>query len=29
MTVLEVVPGTKYQDLCVSDILLLDGFKVK
>ena len=28
MTVLEVEPGTKYKDLCVSDLLILDGFKM-
>ena len=26
MTVLEVVPGTKYKDLCLSDLVVLDGF---
>lgn len=26
MTVLEVVPGTKYKDLCLSELMLLDGF---
>ncbi len=29
MTVLEVTPGTKYQDLCVSEIRLFDGSKIK
>ncbi|MBQ9661271.1 MAG: hypothetical protein IJV37_08470 [Bacteroidales bacterium] len=28
LTVLEVVPGTKYKDLCVSDIVVLDGFTI-
>lgn len=28
MTVLEVEPGTKYKDLCLSDLLILDGFKM-
>ena len=27
LTVLEVVPGTRYKDLCVSSLVLLDGFK--
>ena len=27
LTVLSVIPGTKYNDLCVSDIIVLDGFK--
>ena len=26
LTVLEVEPGTKYKDLCVSDLVVLDGF---
>lgn len=26
LTVLEVTPGAKYKDLCVSDLILLDGF---
>ena len=28
ITVLEVEPGTKYKDLCLSDLLILDGFKM-
>ena len=27
LTVLEVVPGTKYKDLCLSDLIVLDGFR--
>lgn len=26
LTILDVVPGTKYKDLCVSDLIILDGF---
>ena len=26
LTILSVIPGTKYKDLCVSDIVVLDGF---
>ena len=26
LTVLEVVPGTRYKDLCLSDLVVLDGF---
>ena len=26
LTILSVTPGTKYQDLCISDIVVLDGF---
>ena len=26
LTILDVVPGTKYKDLCVSDLVVLDGF---
>lgn len=26
LTILEVTPGTKYSDLCISDIVVLDGF---
>ena len=26
LTILSVIPGTKYRDLCVSDIVILDGF---
>ena len=26
LTVLSVTPGTKYKDLCISDILVFDGF---
>lgn len=26
LTILSVSPGTKYQDLCISDIVVLDGF---
>ena len=28
MTVLEVVPGTKYKDLCLSELSVLDGFVI-
>lgn len=27
ITILSVTPGTKYSDLCISDILVLDGFE--
>lgn len=28
LTVLEVDPGTKYKDLCLSDLIVLDGFRI-
>lgn len=28
LTVLEVEPGTKYKDLCLSDLIVLDGFRI-
>lgn len=28
LTILETVPGTQYKDLCVSEISVLDGFKI-
>ena len=28
LTILDVVPGTKYKDLCVSDLIILDGFPI-
>ena len=27
ITILETTPGTKYQDLCISDLVVLDGFE--
>ena len=27
LTILSVTPGTKYKDLCISDIVVLDGFE--
>ena len=28
LTVLSVTPGTKYKDLCLSELTVLDGFKI-
>ena len=27
LTILSITPGTKYKDLCISDIVVLDGFE--
>ena len=28
LTILETTPGTQYKDLCVSEIAVVDGFKI-